>query len=681
MKIDALTLPLYDHPDASRPVYAHQAAVLDAWRTNDTLQTFLLVTRTGTGKTLAAMLPVLRERRFAVAVYPTNALASDQVRAVAKMAGEEGLAPYVWEPGQEDRQGFASADVVLTPLDSECLERWRKSAGHPTKGQALNDVLSVHGKKPGTCGHIVFINPDMLFLLLAARYRRGERALAALSQYSVLILDEFHLYQGVEFAHALFMAHLARSLHAFEKLLLLSATPPPEVRDILRRLWEPLEIDSTTSTARPQIGSRVAVHDVSLSAIPAQDEKVNVVEAEVRRRVERWRVLHATREDAELIPGLVIVDSVVNAIWLEDRLRQDDFVRREELLIVRGLSHRATRTQTGQEIAALGTAAIEVGIDFKAADLIFEASDAASLLQRIGRAGRHGPSDAILVAPPNVLKGIEGLPSHVDRASFEEKVYHWYPRPQTRPWFVETLGGWYTIRSMARGVMRMLRRDHRASDEEVAAAEKLTESILEGFAKRLGRSNPDFLRQSGRHFEKAERYYPWLLAYERLGTFRTSLPSIQVRDAREGRRRGDPKLGTYQADLKTLLHRGQGLEWLPGSPAPDGPRGTVAVQGYGKWQRVDVAQTFTPDDVGQFFQMHEKPHMHFLQNRHPVPGSNGMMGQDHIFTVVKQTDVAEADVDWRLPVFQSGEFLVAFDGAALLLAELAERPRARAQPV
>lgn len=667
MKIDALTLPLYEHPHASRPVYAHQAAMLDAWGANNT---FLVVTRTGTGKTLAAMLPVLRERRFAVAVYPTNVLASDQVRAVAKMATEEGLAPYVWEPGQEDRQSFASADVILTLLDAE---RLGKSAGHALKGQALSDVLSVQGKKPGTCGHIVFVNPDMLFLLLAARYRRGERALAALQQYSVLILDEFHLYQGVELAHALFMAHFARSLRAFEKLLLLSATPPPEVRDILQRLWEPVEIDSTTAIARPQIGSRVAVHDVSLFAIPAQDEKVKVVEAEVRHRVGRWRALHANREDAELIPGLVIVDSVVNAIWLEDRLRQGGFIRGDELLIMRGLSHRDTRMQTGQEIAALGTAAIEVGIDFTTSDLIFEASDAASLLQRFGRAGRHGPSDAILIAPANVLKGIEGLPAHVDRATFEEKVYQWYPRPQTRPWFVETLCGWYTIRSMARGLIRMLRRDYHATDEEVADAEKLAESILESFAQRLGGDHPKFKRLSGRHFATAERYYPWLLAYERLDTFRTSLPSIWVKDAREGRRRGNPRLGTYQADLKTLLHRGQGLEWLPDSPAPYSSHGAVAVQGYGKWQRVDVAQTFKSDDVGQFFQIDDRPNMRLLQDGRPVPGSDAMMGQDHIFTVVNRAAV-ESEVDWRLPVFQSGDFLVAFDGAALLLSELAQRP-------
>ena len=33
----------------------------------------------------------------------------------------------------------------------------------------------------------------------------------------------------------------------------------------------------------------------------------------------------------------------------------------------------------------------------------------------------------------------------------------------------------------------------------------------------------------------------------------------------------------------------------------------------------------------------------------------------------------EAEVDWRMPVFEAGRYLVAFDGAALLLLELWRR--------
>lgn len=677
MKIDALTLPLYDHPDASRPVYSHQAAVLDAWDAHDT---FLIVTRTGTGKTFAAMLPILRGRQFAVAVYPTNELARDQVRAVTKMAEDEGLVPYVREPGPVNRESFARADVVLTPLDATRLEHWRKSRRRASKGQALDDALSP-GKRPGTCAHIVFVNPDILFLLLAARYRRGERAFAALASYTALILDEFHLYQGVELAHALFIADYARAFGGFKKLLLLSATPPLDLREILVRLWDPVVIDSDTTTTRPQNGARMAVHDVSLIAVPSQADKVEIVEFEVRRRVERWRGLREAPNDPELIPGLVIVDSVVNAIWLEDRLRQGRFLNDEELLIVRGLSHRNIRTRTGREIAAIGTAAIEVGIDFKVADLIFEASDAASLMQRFGRAGRHASSDVILIAPANVLKGIEGLPAHVDRATFEEMVYYWYPRSHTRPWFVETLCSWYSIRSIARGLSRILKRDHHGSDEEVEAIEQVIETALDNFAQRLGGKHPHFNRKSRVHFETADRTattgktrYQWLRAYERLDTFRTSLPSIWVHDGREARRRGDTELGKYQADLKTLLHRGQDLGWRDDWRMPDGTQGAVTVRGYGTWQKVDVAHHFRTDDTGQFFQLQDMPDMRLLQAGRAVPISDVMMQRNHIFTVVEKAAVA-GELDWRLPVFPSGDFLVAFDGAALLLHEIAGRSR------
>ena len=36
----------------------------------------------------------------------------------------------------------------------------------------------------------------------------------------------------------------------------------------------------------------------------------------------------------------------------------------------------------------------------------------------------------------------------------------------------------------------------------------------------------------------------------------------------------------------------------------------------------------------------------------------------------------QAEVDWRLPVFEAGKYLVAFDGAALLLLELWRRQQA-----
>lgn len=53
-----------------------------------------------------------------------------------------------------------------------------------------------------------------------------------------------------------------------------------------------------------------------------------------------------------------------------------------------------------------------------------------------------------------------------------------------------------------------------------------------------------------------------------------------------------------------------------------------------------------------------------------------MARENHIFTVVPKADV-DADIDWRLPVFEAGRYLLAFDGAALLLLELWRRTGGR----
>lgn len=52
-----------------------------------------------------------------------------------------------------------------------------------------------------------------------------------------------------------------------------------------------------------------------------------------------------------------------------------------------------------------------------------------------------------------------------------------------------------------------------------------------------------------------------------------------------------------------------------------------------------------------------------------------MARENHVFTVVPKADV-EPYLDWRLPAFEAGDYLLAFDGAALLLVELWRRGRA-----
>lgn len=61
-------------------------------------------------------------------------------------------------------------------------------------------------------------------------------------------------------------------------------------------------------------------------------------------------------------------------------------------------------------------------------------------------------------------------------------------------------------------------------------------------------------------------------------------------------------------------------------------------------------------------------------------GSDGGVGSDgaeeSYFTVAPKGEL-EGDLDWRMPVFGAGKYVIAFDGAALLLLELWRRKKGK----
>jgi len=235
-------LPVIEHPASQRPLYPHQVAMWEEW---DKHSTMLLAAKTGTGKTRAAMLPVLKRRRWAVAAYPTNELLRDQVRAVTKFAAEEGIKTLIWTPeswtASDRAERYGQADHILVPVDGSLLDQWQEVMRCKNRGETLRRLLDPDKPK------IVFTNPDILFLILGLRYH--AEPFEALRRYETLIMDEFHLYQGVELAHALVMVALSRDFGIFPRLVLLSATPHPEVSALLEQAISPKVIDSQAFVA------------------------------------------------------------------------------------------------------------------------------------------------------------------------------------------------------------------------------------------------------------------------------------------------------------------------------------------------------------------------------------------------------------------------------------------------
>ena len=652
-------LPTIEHPAARVPLYPHQVAMWEGWEEHPTM---LLTARTGTGKTRAVMLPLIKRREWGVAVYPTNELLRDQVRAVEKFACDEGIEVAVWRPdGGCDASKYSGAETVLVPIDGGLLDEWQKIMRCRSRGETLRRLLDPDKPK------IVFTNPDIVFLILGLHYHADP--LEALRRYQTLVVDEFHLYQGVELAHGLVMMALARGLGIFRRLVLLSATPHPEVGAMLERVFSPTRIGTDGLPVGAPVCGRVATHAVEVTPVQLSggDPVERLVSELVSLKPELERLRLGMRDEG-YVPGVVIVNSVVNAIRLEDRLVQSGFAE-SWLAVIRGLSHRAVRDTRGK-LLALGTSAIEVGVDFRCDYLLFEASDAASFLQRFGRVGRHGRGRAIALVPPNAFEGMGKLPAEIDRGAFEERIYAWYPSLSARPWFVTTELGMITARTLADNLVAVVARGADVRPEVPRDLREKVEGIMVDYAERLG--CPAENVRAKRAFERCaagKRSSKWIETYRGLNRFRTSLPSVRVHDFAEQHRRQDWDMGEYEADLRTLLVRAVGLSW-------NKKLGMLTIKGIGKYRRVHASEIFGEDDCGYIRETREYPKLRLYQDGDSTPVSEVMAQENHIFAVVPASAV-EAEIDWRLPVFESGSYLLAFDGAALLLLEIARNPRER----
>lgn len=652
-------MPLYSH-DASRwGLYPHQLEAYQKW---DSCTAILISSTTGTGKTRAAMLPVLRRAEQAVAVYPTNELLRDQVRAVTRMAIEEGFKPLVWMPeiwDASDRlERYAEADVVLVPIDADLLDKWQNSLHCKSRGETLRAIMS-HGKPT-----VVFTNPDILFLVLGFYYH--AEPVAALRPYETVMLDEFHLYRGVELAHALAMLALARGLGCFKRVVMLSATPDPAVKELLRKAVDLTEI--TGECARGRLaGERIAVHEVEVVPLLISDDPVEMLVSELKKlknHLESLRNFGACQQGR--LPAVVILDSVMKAIRLEDRLCQEGFPR-ESLGIIRGLSNRSIRETSGK-LVAIGTSAIEVGVDFQCDYLLFEASDAGSFLQRFGRVGRHSRGKAVCLVPPNVFEGMRNLPARVEREDFEQRINAWYRRSQSYSWFVTTEYGMVTARALAYNMVETVARDPNVKPEIVQQFRDKVDAVLGDLAIRLGCSEEN--RRAAYLFKRAaagKTGTSWVNTYRKLNRFRVSLPTVRVHDFSEQSRRGEWVLGEYDVDVLTLLKYGVGIQW-------NEKLSMLTTDGIGRAHRVTASDLFSDADCGIIHETFCHPNLYLWQDDNPTPVSDLMNRENHIFTVVPARDV-ESQLEWTVPVVRAGSYLLAFDGAALLLLEMKRRAK------
>lgn len=510
---------------------------------------------TGGGKTWAGAAPLVdgsvERGEGAIFVYPTNALADDQVGSLADVLRRTGCVPAnVARDGSVDEP---AADVLLWRVHAGVVDEIQERLGGRTRGQALSRLLERLPLKPIW----LVTNPDTLYLLCTARYALSPQIWSRLAAARTLVLDEFHLYRGPPLVRALAMIELARQLLGVERVRLLSATTPDSVRDLLIQRFGFVAV-----TAIATHDGRVVQHAIELSVEAALGQAAtNRIVSETARLLS---TLRGEREPGH-VPLLVLRQSVLATIALEDELVAGG-VSRDEIGIYRGLMSRAVRDDENKTLV-LGTSALEVGVDFRTKRLVFEASSAAAFAQRLGRVGRHEPGNALFLTNPRVATAFGGV-GGCERAELLCLAASVLGADDDLPMFPTSPFG-RVVAAAAFDALRERGRDIAAPDALFSAIDDAERALFEQLDVR--KLPPlDLMSRAARARLRGS-----------VG-FRGGEGTVEVFDVREKQRRASTDLATYEVDLATFFRR---AEWRG---TPDTGKRPLVV-GYSKPRHVAVS--------------------------------------------------------------------------------------------
>ncbi|MCK8825371.1 type I-D CRISPR-associated helicase Cas3' [Fuchsiella alkaliacetigena] len=663
MKIEAYEVGQVEHENFTHiesdwKPYIHQALIYDYW---DKAEGFLVTTKTGSGKTISASYPIVSKGESAFLVYPTNALIDDQVSSIQQMLKEFKYNFYYYNPNEEyDNVKANNAEVILIKIDSDSLTKYQKENRFSNKGKALNYLVSTN--KPT----LLLTNPDTLFLILALRYSQGMEIWGHLSRFDTLVIDEFHLYGGIELAHILFMIEYSKEIGFFEKFVLLSATPDSEIKELLDSILEIKTINPDCDIDREIVSQRKVAFPIELTPSLIYRGKDVVSKAlkivKNKIRIEHITDLYCENCNEDYVPLVVIFNSVINAIRFEDRLAK--IIDRDKMGIFRGLSDRSIRSFKNKLIV-IGTSAIEVGIDFKCDYLIFEAGDKASFMQRFGRIGRHASGETYLLCSHNVYQTLKEE-EQLSRNQFEHLINQLYSKVDARPWFAKTFSGVFAVYALTQRLVKLVTGDRNTIEEVNNEVKETANEILTSYVEKIGAKREYkrlqlMLKRLKKHKFEA---FEWMTTYMKNMSFRSSLVNLEVFDVIEEERREGK--GSYNADLKTVLARGKNLSY-------DVKENKVTLAGYeSKYKDIEVFINLYNFSYGSYNLLSNFSDTFSIEcDGQYSPLTNKLLENDHIFTIVPQWVLQY--VDWRILTFKCLQGLIAFDETALLLSEVYEK--------
>lgn len=469
-------------PGQTCPLYSHQAETY-AHLLSDEVDIIFNKSATGGGKSLAAyLLGLLNSKIRIVALYPTIELIADQEKQIKEK--------YL--------QWFTT--TISKRVDSLYGADLAKRAENARKGNKFKELL-----RSVKLTHFILTNPDIFHLILHFKYYNPatEQGLLpfALAQYPDLYLcDEFHIFrehQETAIINSLILIRNTRQKSHPLKVLFTSATPKPKFIANLKEAGFRVKEVSVSDESKDGQGYCQIAQSVELKFVELKDTDSLSWLGKEEKQIKD--ILLAEKEKPGR--GLIILNSValVNRVVRQlQNLLGDSVIFKE----ISGRVDSKERETTRQElekaekpVLIVATSAVDVGVDFDINLLIFEASDSATFIQRLGRLGRHpgfNSYKAFALIPDWMRWILPQLRKHlneedeVDRTRFREEIIEQVFNPPQEYEQYRSYWGALQAQGMLFSISGMNISNKREREERLAVSQGLRDRITQDLRQIYG---------------------------------------------------------------------------------------------------------------------------------------------------------------------------------------------------
>lgn len=375
-----------DYPAQEIEPYAHQQRLRELFQQE---AGFVVVndSPTGGGKTMSWLAPVVESGEHTIAIYPTNALITDQHDNIESELNER-------FPDRFD--DVAVHPVTAAMLSGKYADEYETASSNGERLQAL--LRSEVVQAPDSRQVILLTNPDIFVMMRRHLYGGGTDwndpadRIRTLAEFTTAVVDEFHRADRKEQNTLLFlldeMYDADERYCGLSRLVFLSATPEDRLQ---RRFDEAMSIpyhritDEISSDERRPFGGD-SLDENHRPVMPPVDLDVRSSDTFSTADVLLGDDWMDTAEFCER-PGetVIILDGIHEVQRVYDELsaeypnravRRIDGFHRGDL--------QAKLKDPGFDIL-VSNSAVEVGIDFDVERLLFSGHNRASFLQRLGR--------------------------------------------------------------------------------------------------------------------------------------------------------------------------------------------------------------------------------------------------------------------------------------------------------